>query len=142
MEKQGINKAGWMVGAELKEFVIKPDHQQIFMYSAITWNRHLIHYNRQKARAEGLPDVVVQRGLIGNYFAQFLESGMHHCADILRLEWSVVQSAVPGDTLTCSGVARRIHEQKGDTRIEFDLSMVNQNAELVAKGSGTVQLAG
>ena len=131
-----------MVGTELKKLVIEPDYQQIFMYSAITWNRHLIHYNRQKARGEGLPDVVVQRGLVGNYFARLLESGMTHCADILRLEWRVVRSAVPGDTLTCSGVVRRIHEQKGNTQIEFDLSMINQNAELVAKGSGTVQLAG
>jgi len=142
MEQQKRKQEGWMVGAELKKLVIRPDYQQIFMYSAITWNRHLIHYNRQKARAEGLPDVVVQRGLIGNYFAQLLESGLHHCADILRLEWRVIQSAVPGDTLTCSGVVRRIHEQKGDTRIEFDLSMVNQNDEVVARGAGTVQLAG
>ena len=142
MEKQKLKKEDWMVGTELKKLVIRPDYQHIFMYSAITWNRHLIHYNRRKARAEGLPDVVVQRGLIGNYFAQLLESGMHHCADILRLEWRVVRSAVPGDSLTCSGVVRRIDERGPDTQIEFDLSMINQNDEVVANGTGTVQLAG
>lgn len=121
MEKQILNEEGWMVWTELKILVVKPDYQQLFMYSAITWNRHAIHYNRQKARDEGLPDVVVQRGLIGNYFAQFLENGMHHCADILRLEWRVLQSAVPGDTLTCSGEVRQIHEQVANTQLEFDL---------------------
>jgi len=142
MEKQILKEKGWMVGTELKKLVIKPDYQQLFMYSAITWNRHVIHYNRQKASDEGLPDVVVQRGLIGNYFARLLENGMHHCADILRLEWRVLQSAVPGDTLTCSGVVRQVHEQVADTQIEFDLLMVNQNREVVARGTGTVQLAG
>ena len=142
MEKQEIKKEAWMVGTELKKLVFKPNYQQLFMYSAITWNRHVIHYNRQKARDEGLPDVVVQRGLIGNYFSQLLESGMHHCADILRLEWRVVRSAVPGDTLTCSGVVRRIHERGPNTQIEFDLAMINQIDEMVAKGTGTVQLVG
>ena len=140
MENQVRKEEEWIVGTELKKLVIKPDDQQIFMYSAITWNRHAIHYNRQKARDEGLPDVVVQRGLIGNYFAQLLENGMHHCADIRRLEWRVLRSAVPGDTLACSGVVRRIDLKGTGTRIEIDLAMINQHNEMVAKGTGTVQL--
>jgi hydroxyacyl-ACP dehydratase HTD2-like protein with hotdog domain len=142
MEKQmtGGYLAG--VGAELEPLVIQPDHQQLFMFSAITWNRHAIHYNRQCARDEGLPDVVVQRALIGNYFARLLERGTHHRAEILRLEWKVVRSAIPGDTLTCSGVVRRSDRQQAATLIECDLTMVNQQAETVANGVGTVRLAG
>lgn len=55
------------VGTKLSKLVKTPDRQQLFMFSAITWNRHAIHYNRQHARDEGLPDVVVQRALVGNF---------------------------------------------------------------------------
>ena len=127
------------VGTKLDKLVKKPDVKQLFMFSAITWNRHAIHYNRQCAREEGLPDVVVQRGLIGNFFAQLLDQWMQDRGDILRLEWKVVRSAIPGDTLTCSGVVRRKFSRRGDTLFECDLEMVNQEADAIAKGVGTVR---
>jgi hydroxyacyl-ACP dehydratase HTD2-like protein with hotdog domain len=127
------------VGTKLDKLVKKPDVKQLFMFSAITWNRHSIHYNRQCAREEGLPDVVVQRGLIGNFFAQLLDQWMQDRGDILRLEWKVVRSAIPGDTLTCSGVVRRKFSRRGDTLFECDLEMVNQEADAIAKGVGTVR---
>jgi hydroxyacyl-ACP dehydratase HTD2-like protein with hotdog domain len=142
MKKRMHDGQSWEVGTELEKLVIKPDCQQLFMFSAITWNRHAIHYNRESARDEGLPDVVVQRALIGNFFSRLLEQAMHHRAEIRRLEWKVVRSAVPGDTLTCSGVVRRTDSQHGATLIEYDLAMVNQEADTVAKGVGTVRLAG
>ena len=127
------------VGTKLDKLVKKPDVKQLFMFSAITWNRHAIHYNRHRAREEGLPDVVVQRGLIGNFFAQLLDQWMQDRGDILRLEWKVVRSAIPGDTLTCSGVVRRKFSRRGDTLFECDLEMVNQEADAIAKGVGTVR---
>ena len=142
MKKQKHDKESWSVGTELEPLVIQPTYQQLFMFSAITWNRHAIHYNRKKARDEGLPDVVVQRALIGNFFARLLEGWTHHRAEILRLEWKVVRSAVPGDTLTCSGVIRHTDTQQGATLIECDLTMVNQETDTVANGVGTLRLAG
>ena len=31
---------------EIRSLTKKPTHMQLFMFSAVTWNRHLIHYNR------------------------------------------------------------------------------------------------
>lgn len=142
MKKQLGRQDGWAVGTELEKLVIQPDCRQLFMFSAITWNRHAIHYDRASARAEGLPDVVVQRALVGNFFARLLERGTHQRADIRRLEWKVIRSAVPGDTLTCSGVVRRTYAERGADLIECDLLMVNQEGDTVAKGAATLQLAG
>jgi hydroxyacyl-ACP dehydratase HTD2-like protein with hotdog domain len=69
------------VGTKLGELVKKPDRRQLFMFSAITWNRHAIHYDRQSAREEGLPDVVVQRALIGNFLPSCWTSG---CRTVAR----------------------------------------------------------
>ena len=123
--------------APLGTLVKKPDLKQVFMFSAATWNRHAIHYSRESARREGLPDVVVQRALIGNFLAQFLEQWVLDQGEVERLEWKVVHSAIPGDTLTCSGKVRSI---SAGERIECDLEMVNQTGDVIARGSGTVRL--
>ena len=140
MEKQIHDEDGVAVGAELGKLVKKPDIRQLFMFSAITWNRHTIHYNRQCARNDGLPDIVVQRALIGNFFAELLDRWTQDRGDILRLEWKIVHSAFPGDTLTSSGVVRNKSIEGGETLIECGLEMVNQDDDLIADGAGTVRL--
>ena len=128
------------IGAQLGELVKTPDSTQIFMFSAITWNRHAIHYDKQRALSEGLPDIVVQRALIGNFFAQFLEQSLASKGDIRRLEWKVVRSAVPGDTLTCRGVVTR-KETEGEKKfVRCEIEMTNQKAESIASGDATLIL--
>jgi hydroxyacyl-ACP dehydratase HTD2-like protein with hotdog domain len=140
MENRMQDKKIVAVGTKLGELVKKPDRRQLFMFSAITWNRHAIHYDRQSAREEGLPDVVVQRALIGNFFAQLLDQWLQDRGEIQRLGWKVVSSAIPGDILTCSGVVKKISIEKDHTLIECDLAMVNQDADAIATGVGTVQI--
>lgn len=127
------------IGIRLGSLVKKPDFKQLFMFSAITWNRHAIHYNHQCARDEGFPDIVVQRALIGNFFAQLLDRWTGQRGGIVRLEWKVLHSAFLGDTLTCSGKVSGKSIKKGDTLIECDLEMVNQAADRIADGAGTVR---
>lgn len=128
------------IGAQLGELVKKPDATQIFMFSAITWNRHAIHYNKQRALSEGLPDVVVQRALIGNFFAQFLEQSLASKGDIRRLEWKVVRSAIPGDTLTCRGVVTHKDTAGGTKFVRCAVEMTNQKSESIASGEASLIL--
>jgi hydroxyacyl-ACP dehydratase HTD2-like protein with hotdog domain len=126
------------IGTKLGELVKTPDSRQIFMFSAITWNRHAIHYDRQRALSEGLPDIVVQRALIGNFFAQFLEQWIEANGDILRLEWKVVRSALPGDTLTCRGAVRKKHMEGEKKLVTCVIEMTNQKSEYIASGEATL----
>ena len=57
---------------QIPELIVYPDRTQIFMFSAVTWNRHHIHYSKDAAVSEGLPDIVVQRALIGNFLARLI----------------------------------------------------------------------
>ena len=78
----GIDWSDFSLPTILPELVVTPTHSQIFMFSAATWNRHHIHYSRDAAIAEGLPDVVVQRALIGNYFVRLLTNWMGDAGEI------------------------------------------------------------
>ena len=54
-------------GDEIPALTKKPTYMQLFMFSAATWNRHLIHYNTEFARHDGLKDVATHRALMGNF---------------------------------------------------------------------------
>lgn len=99
-----------------------PTKTQLFMFSAITWNRHQIHFDKDQAQAEGFPDVAVQRGLIGNFFARALWSWK--LGRISRLQWKVTQSAFPGRELRCEG---RVTEGTGP-RATCELTLFDATA--------------
>jgi len=123
-----------VVGDIIPPLTKKPTYMQLFMFSAITWNRHLIHYNAEYARRDGLSDVATHRALLGNFLAQMLCDWIGDSGRIRRIEWNVRSTVVPGDTIICHGVvlARRI---EGATKIaECDIWIENKNGENIAPG--------
>lgn len=125
------------VGATIGELAVEVDSVHIFMFSAITWNRHLIHYDLNQAQAEGHQSVVAQRGLLGNYFARLLMGWLDGRGEMTRLGWKVVRSAVPGDVLVCRGSVVTVH----DDRVDLALEMTSDGAA-VATGTASVRLDG
>jgi hydroxyacyl-ACP dehydratase HTD2-like protein with hotdog domain len=125
----------------LPELVVVPDHMQIFMFSAITWNRHHVHYSKDAAVAEGLPDVVVQRALLGNYLARAVGDWAGDEADLRELSWKVRSSATPNARLRCQGSVTAVHVAQDATFAECDLRIVRDDDQVVASGSARLELA-
>ncbi len=124
----------------LPELEVVPDHMQIFMFSAITWNRHHVHYSKDAAVAEGLPDVVVQRALLGDYLARAVGDWAGDEADLRELSWKVRSSATPGDRLRCQGSVTAVQVVEGATMADCDLRIVADDDRLVASGSARLEL--
>ncbi len=117
---------------------IVPTHQQIFMFSAVTWNRHHVHYSKEAAQREGLPDVVAQRALLGNFFVRLLTEWLGGAGEVRRLSWRVVSSAVPGQAIECSGtVVDRSATDEGNF-LECEMSIQDEAGRVVAVGRATV----
>jgi len=100
----------------MPDLAVSTDSTMLFMFSAITWNRHRIHYDAEAARQEGHADVVAQRALIGNFFARHLKSWRSGQGNLERLSWKVVNSALPGQELIVKGTGRELRtDPRGDT---------------------------
>lgn len=134
-------QADWTVPLPvvLPELRVRPTPMQLFMFSAVTWNRHHIHYNAEAARAEGHPDVVVQRTLIGNYFARHAGAWLGSAGRIGRLVWRVTGPAVPDQWLRCNGVVQDLLDG-ADTAADAPLR-VRYQAWLTAEGDREVASA-
>lgn len=128
------------VGTELPTLSKVPTTVQLFRYSAVTWNAHRIHYEREYALSEGHPDVLVQAHLHGAFLLQMIMDWAGPRARIVSFGWSNRGRAVPGDTLTCKGrvAAKRI--EGGRRLVDLDLTETNQRGELCAPGKATVAL--
>lgn len=126
--------------APIPEIVVKPDRMQIFMFSAATWNRHRIHYDKDAALDEGLPDVVVQRSLIGNFFARLLTQWLGDTGDIYELSWRVLASVVPGLSLRCTGQVLTIETVEGARYADCEVYMADEAGNSVATGRARLRL--
>lgn len=138
------NKPRWQdvsLTTQIPEWTVCPDHTQVFMFSAITWNRHHIHYNKDAAIREGFPDVVVQRALIGNFLARFITDWIGDQAELRKLTWKVVRSAPAGKDIVCRGGIREKKDSEGQRCLICEVTASNEKDELIASGEATVVFA-
>jgi hydroxyacyl-ACP dehydratase HTD2-like protein with hotdog domain len=137
----GQDKLCWenmSVTTQIPELIVCPDHTQVFMFSAVTWNRHHIHYSKDAAISEGLPDIVVQRALIGNFLARLITSWIGDSAELRKLTWKVTRSALPGKDIVCRGKIKERIDSEDEKYLICEVTASNENDELIASGEATV----
>jgi hydroxyacyl-ACP dehydratase HTD2-like protein with hotdog domain len=137
----GQDKLCWQdvsVTTQIPELTVCPDHTQIFMFSAATWNRHHIHHSKDAAISEGLPDTVVQRGLIGNFLARLITGWVGDSAELCKLAWKVTGSAFPGADIACRGKVEQKIDSEDEKYLICEVTASNENDELIASGDATV----
>jgi hydroxyacyl-ACP dehydratase HTD2-like protein with hotdog domain len=127
-------------GTKIKKITKYPDYRHIFMFSAITWNRHMIHYNQEQARKEGHRNVVLQRALLGNYLAQCVTGWIGEQGTLSRLEWKVRQSAFAGDELVCQGEVTQTEVDKDKSVLTCALEILNQQKNVIVTATAQVKL--
>jgi len=126
--------------ASIPELVVTPSRMQIFMFSAVTWNRHRIHYDKDAALADGLPDVVVQRALIGDFFARLLTDWLGDGGEIREISWRVMRSAVPDRALRCTGDVLTVESVEGERYADCELRMEDEAGHSIAAGRARLRL--
>lgn len=127
-------------GNKLGDSHVIPTRTQLFMFSAITWNRHQIHFDRDQAVNEGLSDVVVQRGLIGNFLEQYLTEWISGRGVLKNIQWKVIQSTYPGVELKISGEIESMTSYNLTKDICCTLEIVNKTNDKIAVGFSKIQL--
>lgn len=121
------------------ELRVTPSRTQLSAFCAVTWNRHKIHLDRAHAQAEGHHDVVVQRGLLGNFLARSVLHWAGRAGRLERLQWKVLQSAFPDQELRCQGAVINVTETEAGAVVECALQILDPNGGQVAVGEARVR---
>jgi hydroxyacyl-ACP dehydratase HTD2-like protein with hotdog domain len=123
---------------EIRPLVKEPTRQQLFLFSAATWNTHRIHYDPDYAREEGHPDVIVQSHLHASFLTEALVQTVGEKARIVRFGWQNRAVAVPGERLTCRGRATRAARSGDALRVEYELEEWNERGALCTSAWASV----
>jgi hydroxyacyl-ACP dehydratase HTD2-like protein with hotdog domain len=132
-----LDPASCEEGASLPIFTYTISIAEVFMFSAITWNRHRIHYDKDQAIREGHDGVLVQRGLIGNILCRYIYDIFIE-ADISNLNWKVIKSTLADSTLTASGLIAGSAKTVNGVELNLTLRLSNDSNVLVCQASAVV----
>lgn len=128
------------VGDRLQPVERRPSNIQLFRFSAVTWNAHRIHYDRDYAMSEGYPDILVQSHLHGCFLSETVLNWAGDSGILRRFRWENRHFAVPGDVLTCDGEVTAIVEGETCGYVDLKLTERNQDGVVCAPGWATVEL--
>ena len=106
------------VGQDLPTAVKNASRTQLFLYSAATWNPHRIHYDRDYARVEGQPDVLVHGPLQGAWLTQYVTEWAGPQGRLVAASWQHRGSAYPEVDYELKGRVVAVDPETGEVTIE------------------------
>ncbi len=125
-------------GSEIPPLTITPTAVHLFLFSAITWNAHRIHYDAPYATSEGYPGLVIHGPFQGTLLARLITRWLGDAGVLRRLTYSHRGIALLGDTLTCRGKVAKKYEEDGVPMVDLSLTVETQKGETTTLGRATV----
>ena len=126
------------IGEELPPISVTPTIVQLFLFSAITWNAHRIHYDTPYAATEDYPAPVIHGPFQGGILSRLVTTWAGGAGVLRRLSYTHRGMAVLGDRITCRGKITRKYEEDGVSRVDLALSVETQKGEVTTVGRATV----
>ena len=127
------------LGDKLPQREFKPDNVQLFLYNAILWNAHRIHFDETYTNeVEGYPGLVIAGPMIGDWLHQCVEDWLGEEGRLVSMEYSNRIAAYIGETLHYGGNVIALDSDSQEARVEVFIK--NETGEIVAPGEATVLL--
>ncbi len=124
-------------GTELPTLRKDPTTQQLVMYAGASGDYYQIHYDRQFALGNGLPDVILHGALKNAFLGQLMTDWIGEQGRLARLSVQYRGMDVPGTPIFAKGVVTRKGE---DGEVECDIWLENAEGKRTTPGSAAVVL--
>lgn len=126
-------------GDELPQRAFRPDNVQLFLYNAVLFNAHRIHFDYPYAtEVEGYPGLVVAGPLLGDWLNQCVEEWLGDAGRLAGIEYSNRVAAYIGETLYSGG--RVLEVDASSRQVTLEVFIKNEAGEVVAPGKATTVL--
>lgn len=115
------------------------DNVQLFLYNAVLFNAHRIHFDYPYAtEVEGYAGLVLAGPLIGDWLHQCVDAWLGDHGQLLSMEYSNRHAAYVDEVLTGGGEVVAVNSANGTAEVE--LSIRNANGDIIAPGKAVVRL--
>lgn len=128
------------VGDALPERIFKPTNVSLFLYNAVIWNAHRIHYDEPYATGvEKHPAIVIDGPLQGDWLTQAAVNWAGDEGQLVEFEYSNRKASYLGASLTSGGVVTAIDAASGNVTLE--LFIKDEDGAITSPGSAVVHFA-
>lgn len=128
------------VGDALPERVFKPTNVSLFLYNAVIWNAHRIHYDEPYATGvEKHPAIVIDGPLQGDWLTQAAANWAGDDGQLVEFEYSNRKASYLGASLTSGGVVKAIDAASG--KVTLELFIKDEDGAITSPGSAVVHFA-
>lgn len=132
-------ESGVKSGDPLPERHLTPDNVQLFLYNAVLFNAHRIHFDEPYARGvEGYPGLVVAGPLLGDWLNQCVEEWLGDEGRLVSIDYSNRQACYIGETVTSGGRVLDYDSDSGELQLE--LFIRNEAGDVIAPGTAVAVL--
>jgi acyl dehydratase len=139
MATRTFSTADLAEGAKLPDQVHHPTLIQSMMVQSATENYHRIHWDREFAKQDGLPDVIVSTGLIANWLAQLAIDWAGAPTALKSINYRFRKPVRPGQTVHVRGKIAGSEIDGNQARVTCDLLITTDDAtEPSATGQAVV----
>lgn len=124
-----------VVGEDLPGFEREISCLQLFRFSAITWNPHRIHYDKEHAQEEGHPDILIQGHFHGALLQELVMSWAVPEGRLVDLSWRNVGRATGGSTLSVQAEVTEVDQPKRTVTVD---AWTEKDGQRCADGTGRI----
>ena len=127
------------IGSRLNERSHEPSAVSLFLYNAVIWNPHRIHFDEPYAtQIEKHPGLVVDGPLQGDWLSQAVMEWLGDEGELIQLEYSNRRAAYLGERLRSGGEVVEIDRNTGT--VTLDIYIKNDDDKVIAPGQAIVRL--
>ncbi len=133
-----INISALAVGEALPERSHTATNVSLFLYNAIIWNPHRIHYDETyTTQVEKHPGVVIDGPLQGDWLNQVVLNWMGDNGTLTSFNYSNRRASYLGETLTSGGAITAIDKQAGT--VDLEIFIKNEKGDVITPGTAQVR---
>jgi len=133
-----INISALAVGEALPERSHTATNVSLFLYNAIIWNPHRIHYDETyTTQVEKHPGVVIDGPLQGVWLNQVVLNWMGDNGTLTSFNYSNRRASYLGETLTSGGAITAIDKQAGT--VDLEIFIKNEKGDVITPGTAQVR---
>jgi hydroxyacyl-ACP dehydratase HTD2-like protein with hotdog domain len=126
------------VGEALPERIHQPDIAELFLYNAVLFNAHRIHFDERYAReVEGYPGLVVAGPQQGEWLAERVIEWMGDAGSLVGFSYQNRRAAYLGERLCAGGRVTAVDRERAE--VELELEIRNDAGEVVTPGRARVR---
>lgn len=127
-------------GSQIPSKEFSCDKVQLFLYNAVLFNAHLIHYDHTYAtEVEGYADLVLAGPLIGDWLHQCVDGWLGEECQLLQMEYSNRHAAYVDEVLIGGGTITKI--DVAHNTMDLELHIKNADGDVIAPGKAKVSFA-